>query len=175
MGRMAKFQEEMAKSIPVAPTAPGPTQVPELVSEVERLRSRVAELEMEREEARKKRSRSLSVPSPDLVGGPDLSLQEWERSTRPARRTAQRGDHGDSHQPREHFGSEFQLVQPIGLRDLASENRCPARRVVAWGARGEARNPGPDDIMAPTQWESDAHFSVESRAPGLSARTGVRH
>ena len=43
MGRMAKFQEEMAKSIPVAPTAQGPTQqvkIPELVSEVERLRSR---------------------------------------------------------------------------------------------------------------------------------------
>ena len=80
MGRMAKFQEEMAKSIPVAPTAPSPTQqvkIPELVSEVERLRSRVAEMEIEREEARKKRSRSLSVPSPDLVGGPDLSLQEW--------------------------------------------------------------------------------------------------
>ena len=80
MGRMAKLQEQMAKSIPVPPTTPGPTQqvkVPELVSEVERLRSRIAEMEMEREEARKKRSRSLSVPSSDLVGGPNLALQEW--------------------------------------------------------------------------------------------------
>ena len=43
MGRMAQFQEKMDKSIPVAPTAPGPTQqvkIPELLSEVERLRSR---------------------------------------------------------------------------------------------------------------------------------------
>ena len=92
MGRMAKFQEEMAKSIPVVPTAPGPTQqvkISELVSEVERLRSRVAEMEMEREEARKKRSRSLSIPSPDLVGDPNLALQALHGQ-------AQRGDHGDS-------------------------------------------------------------------------------
>ena len=34
-------------------------------------------MEVEREEARKKRSRSLSVPSPDLVGGPNVTLQEW--------------------------------------------------------------------------------------------------
>ena len=83
----------------------------------------------------------MSVPSPDLVGGPDLSLQQWGP------------------------------VQPIGLKDLES---VPARRVVVWGARGvrvgEARNPGPDDIMAPTQWESGAHFSEESRAPGLTVR-----
>ena len=89
--RIARLEEErareqqeldaamgLAKSIPVVPTVPGPTQqvrIPELVSEVERLRSRVAEMEMEREEARKKRSRSLSVPSPDLIGSPDLALQ----------------------------------------------------------------------------------------------------
>ena len=80
MGRMAKLQEEMAKSIPILPTTPGPTQhvkVPELVSEVEKLRSRILEMEMEREEARRKRSRSLSVPSSDLVGSPNLALQEW--------------------------------------------------------------------------------------------------
>ena len=34
-------------------------------------------METKREEARKKRSRSLSVLSPDLVGGSDLTLQEW--------------------------------------------------------------------------------------------------
>ena len=38
--------------------------------EIERLKSLVAEIW-------KKRFRSLSVPSPDLVGGPDVSLQEW--------------------------------------------------------------------------------------------------
>ena len=32
-------------------------------------------MEIEREEVRKKRSQSLSVPSPDLVGG-DVSLQD---------------------------------------------------------------------------------------------------
>ena len=36
----------------------------------------MVEMEIEREEVRKKRARSLSVPSPDLVGG-DVSLQEW--------------------------------------------------------------------------------------------------
>ena len=81
--RMVKFREEMARTAgPVAPivsysTHPG--KIPDLVAEVERLRARVAEMETEREEARKKRSRSLSVPSPDLVGGPDLSLQDWGR------------------------------------------------------------------------------------------------
>ena len=35
---------------------------------------------------------------------------------------------------------------------------------------GEARNPGPDDILEPTQSKSGAHFSQESRAPGLTAR-----
>ncbi len=35
-----------------------------------------SELEIEHDEVRKKRSQSLSVPSPDLVGG-DVSLQEW--------------------------------------------------------------------------------------------------
>ena len=83
----------------------------------------------------------------------------------PAGRTVQRGDHGDSHQPREHFSSEFQPVQPIGLIDLSS----PARRVVAWGARGvrvgEAQNPDPDDSLEPTQLESSAQSS-ESGAPG---------
>ena len=59
----------------VQTTQPG--QIPVLVAELERLRAQVKEMETEREEARKKRSRSLSVPSPDLVGGPDLLLQEW--------------------------------------------------------------------------------------------------
>ena len=78
MERMAKFREEMAQAIPVAPTASDPTQqakIPELVSELQRLKSHVAELEQE--VTCKKRSRSLSKPSPDLVGGPDLSSQTW--------------------------------------------------------------------------------------------------
>ena len=156
LGRMAKFQEEIAKSIPVVPTVPGLTQqvkIPELVLEVEQLRSR--EMEMEREEARKKRSRSLSVPSP-------LEAPSGVASTaRPAHRTAQRGDHGDLHQSREHVGSEFQPVQPIGL--------SPARQVVAW-ARGvrvsEAQNPGPDDTVERTQVDGGAHSTEESGAAG---------
>ena len=80
LARMVRFRDEMASSA-TPPTVPGdlvqPTNVRDLVSELERLRSRVAEMEIEREEARKKRVRSLSVPSPDLVGGPDVSLQEW--------------------------------------------------------------------------------------------------
>ena len=65
LARMARFRDEMSWA------------VPDFVAEIERLRSRVAEMETEREEARKKRFGSLSVPSPDLVGGPDLSLQDW--------------------------------------------------------------------------------------------------
>ena len=91
-------------------------------------------------------------------------------TARPAHRTAQRGDHGDPHQSREHFGSEFQPVQPIGLRDLSS----PARRVVAWGARGvrvgEAQNPGPDDTLELTQLDGGAHSLEESGAAGLTVR-----
>ena len=75
----------MTRAVPVVPpptesNATQPARVPDLVAEIERLRSRVAEMESEQEEARKKRSRSLSVPSPDLVGGPDLSLQHWGAS-----------------------------------------------------------------------------------------------
>ena len=36
----------------------------------------VEELEIEREEVRQ--TRTLSVPSQDLVGGSDVSLQEWD-------------------------------------------------------------------------------------------------
>ena len=51
------------------------------------------------------------------------------------------------------------------------------RRVTLWGSRGvrvgEAVNPGPEGTMAdsvrPTQWESEAQFSLESRALGLTA------
>ena len=82
LARMARFREEMARTTAPGPTVggaeAGPTQpgkIPELVAELDRLRARVAEMEIEREEVRKKRSRSLSVPSPDLVGG-DVSLQE---------------------------------------------------------------------------------------------------
>ena len=79
--RMARFREEMTKTTGPGPTAgatgadPTPTQpgkIPELVAEVDRLRARVADMEVEREEVRKKRSRSLSVPSPDRVGGRDV-------------------------------------------------------------------------------------------------------
>ena len=79
--RMARFREEMARTVP--PTTPPvsettqPGKIPDLVAELDRLRAQVKEMETEREEARKKRSRSLSVPSPDLVGGSDLMLQEW--------------------------------------------------------------------------------------------------
>ena len=62
---LARLEEERAK------------EQEELDVALERLRAQVKEMETEREEARKKRSRSLSVPSPNLIGGPDLSLQVW--------------------------------------------------------------------------------------------------
>ena len=78
--RTARLREEMARAVPATiPPVSEPTQagqIPVLVAELERLRAQVKEMEVEREEARKKRSRSLSVPSPDLIGGPDLTLQE---------------------------------------------------------------------------------------------------
>ena len=78
--RMARFREETTRTtgpatVGVTGADPTPTQpgmVPELVAELDRLRARVAEMKVEREEVRKKRSRSLSVPSPDLLGGPDV-------------------------------------------------------------------------------------------------------
>ena len=80
LARMARFRATTGPT--VGPTGADPTltqpgKIPELVAELDRLRARVAEMEIEREEVSKKRSRSLSVPSPDLVGGPDVSLQEW--------------------------------------------------------------------------------------------------
>ena len=78
--RMARFREEMTRTTGPAtvgvtgadPTPTQPGKVPELVAKLDRLRARVAEMEVEREEVWKKRSRSLSVPSPDLVGGPNV-------------------------------------------------------------------------------------------------------
>ena len=72
--RTAKLWEEIARAVPttISPV-PEPTQtgqIPILVAELERLKAQVKEMEVEREEARKKRSRSLSVPSPNLFGGP---------------------------------------------------------------------------------------------------------
>ena len=138
MGRMAKFQEEMAKSIPVVPIVPGPTQqvkIPELFSEVERLRSRVAEMEMEREEARKKRSRSLSVPSPDLVGSPDLALQALH-----GQHTGQHRERGGSWRPSSVEGALWLRV-PTGsahwlegsLIPCTSSRRMGCKRSSSWG------------------------------------------
>ena len=85
LARMARFREDMARTTGPGstvgaagadPTPKQPWKIAELVAELDRLRARVAEMEIEREEVRKKRSRSLSVPSPDLVGG-DVSLREW--------------------------------------------------------------------------------------------------
>ena len=78
--RMVRFREEMTRTTGPAtvgvtgadPTPTQPGKVPELVAELDRLRGWVAEMEVEREEVRKKRSRSLSVPSPNLVGGTDV-------------------------------------------------------------------------------------------------------
>ena len=80
---IARLREEMARAVPVTVPPVGsdstqPARIPDLVAEFDRLRARVREMEVEREEARKKRSRSLSVPSPDLVAGPDVTLQEWD-------------------------------------------------------------------------------------------------
>ena len=170
MGRIAKFQEEMAKSIPVAPTAPGPTQqvkIPELVSEVDRLRLRIAEMEMEWEEARNQYLLQTSFE------GPIWRRKSGEFCTASTQDSTE-GRSWRLSSAEEHFSSEFQPVQPIGLRELASVHSCPASRVVAWGARRarvcEARNPGPDDVLEPTQLESGAHSSEESRTSGLTVR-----
>ena len=172
LGRMAKFQEEMVKLIPVAPTHQ--VKIPELVSEVERLRSRVSEMEMEREEARKKRSRSLSVP--DLVGGPNLSLQEW-RALHSQHAGQHRGAIMETLISRGSFGSEFQPVQAVGLRDLASVHRCPARRVVAWGARGVRVGEARTQVLT-TLWRRHngrcTLLSGES-STRVDGKTGVRH
>ena len=73
-------------------------------------------MESEQEEARKNRSRSLSVPSPDLVGGPVVAA--LGRFTRRSCGARQRSDHGDIDQSREHVGSEFEPIQPGGLTCL---------------------------------------------------------
>ena len=76
-------------------------------------------------EGRAEIATELSV-SRDVPDHCQFSRPRWRprsgvvSTARPARRTAQRGDHGDSHQLREHFSSEFQPVQPIGLSDLSS-------------------------------------------------------
>ena len=90
-------------------------------------------METEREEARKKRSRSLSVLSPDLVGGSDLTLQEW-------------GAHD------EHVGRSKGAIMET-LISQGNSNRYVGvefeRRFTVSGARGvrvgEAKNPGPGD------------------------------
>ena len=117
-----------------------PAKVPDLVAEIERLRSRVAEVETEREEARKKRSRSLSVPSPDLVGGPDLSLQQKSGALCTTNMWGEeRSDHGNIDQSREHACSKFESFQPSDLTDVATcSHRLPAVRQVAIGASEES-------------------------------------
>ena len=130
-------------------------------------------MDMEREEAWKKCSRSLSVPSPDLAGGPDLSLPL------PACGAAQGEDYGNSHQPREYDGPELQPFQPVGLTCLLLEAPQTAqfsivavRRVLVCGAKGvqvgEASSPGPDEVPL-TQWESGAECSFPGRGSGLMA------
>ena len=80
LARMARFREEMTRAVPVVPppaesNATQPARVPDLVAEIERLRSRVAEME-----SRKRHGRSAPGLCPDLIGGPDLSLQHWGAS-----------------------------------------------------------------------------------------------
>ena len=119
MGRMAMLREEMAQSIPVAPppatsSVTQPVNIPDLVSEIERLRSQVAEMEVEREEARKKRSRPVrAISRPRRRARSDVA--RVGRSARSARWTAERGDHGNSDQSREHTRPEFQPLQSSGL------------------------------------------------------------
>ena len=135
--RMARFREEMTRTTGPAtgvtradPTPTQPGKVPELVAELDRLRARVAEMEVEREEVRKKRSRSLSVPSPDLVGGPDvqdLVLHD--------RRVGQ------------HQGALMETLISRGST-LAQSNRfSPCRMSARYGLRGvrvgEAKNSSP--------------------------------
>ena len=117
--RVAKFRKEMARTVPhTTPSVSETTQpgkIPDLVAELDRLRSQVKKMETEREEARKKRSRSVSVPSPDLVGGSDFFVARLGRTARRTRRARQRIHHGNVDQPREHVGCEFEPIQFLRL------------------------------------------------------------
>ena len=155
MGCMAKLQEEMANSIPVVPTVPGPTQqvkIPDFVSDVERLRSRVAEMEMERDEARKKRSRSLSVPSPDLVGSPDLALQ------------ALHGQHTGQHR-----GAIMETLISRGSTLAQSSNWSPLH-----GVQVEFELAKPKTQVMTIRWSQHnwmaVHIPQQSGAAGLTVR-----
>ena len=75
---------------------------------------------MEREEAQKKRSRSLSVPSSDLVGGPNLSLEEWGAL------------HGQ--QVRQDRDGGSTLAQSSNRFSTGLSDFSLARRVTTWGA-----------------------------------------
>ena len=74
---MARFREEMARydsTTSLSGGAPAAREDPRIGRRFGSIEG--SEMEIEREEVRKKRSQSLSVPSPDFVGG-DVSLQEW--------------------------------------------------------------------------------------------------
>ena len=121
---MVRFREKMTRAVPVVlppaeSNATQPARVPDLVAEIERLRSRVAEMESEQEEARKKRSRSLLVPSPR--SGWWARFAALGRFTRRSCGARQRSDHGDIDQSREHVGSEFEQIQSVGLTCLPHE------------------------------------------------------
>ena len=118
-------------------------------------------METERKEARKKLSRSLSAPSPDLVGAPDVTLQEWGALHDQHLGQHSGGDHGNSDQPREFGPTNSNRFSPLAcvavcLPQCHNVGRKRSRV-------GEARNPSPDgtqaDSIAPTQWESGAQFS----------------
>ena len=134
--------------------------------------SRIAEMEMEREGARKKRSRSLSVPSPDLVGGPNLVLQEWGAL------------HGQ--QVGQDRGAIMETLISRGSTLAQSSNRfshwlegslIQHVESSAWGARGvrvgEAQNPGPD-MWSKHSWTAVRVLRRE-QSTRVDGETGVRH
>ena len=150
--------------------------VPDFVAEIERLRSRVAEMETER-------GRGSEETIQISVG--TFSRSRWwtrlvvARLGRFARRTCgarQRSHHGDINQSREHVGCEFEPIQSVGMTSDALLNATHYNLVTLQGARrmrvGEAKNPGPEgitvDSISPAQWDIEAQFSMPDRGSGLT-------
>ena len=80
IGPHGEVREEMTRAVPVHQPSPTRLSQPGSPTSLQKSSGSCRRDGVRQEEARKKRSRSLSVLSPDLVGGPDLSLQHWGAS-----------------------------------------------------------------------------------------------
>ena len=124
------------------PHATQPGKIHNLVAELDRLRARVAEMEIEREEVRKKRSRSLSVPSPDLVFGPGVSLQGWGAQQRVGLHQGAFMETLISRGSTLAQSNRFSRLRDEGTHPTRSQDECKIRfaRCASWGGE-EPRSP----------------------------------